>query len=241
MTFSQKRNTILGIVIFLVGLLVGGRLLVKKIVVDNAADTSLHYVVDVIDGDTIEIEGEIRVRLLGIDAPEKDECYYSSSKQVLDNLIGKQKIKLEKDIADKDRYDRLLRYLILPVEGENSLLVNDYLVRNGYAFALSVPPNNRYRSLFSSAQKEARDNSRGLWGACDFDTDDSALEVDAGPPSPGCNIKGNISEKGYGMTYLIPGCANYETVRIDTRKGERYFCSEKEAVEAGFRKAARCP
>ena len=109
MTFSQKRNTILGIVIFLVGLLVGGRLLVKKIVVDNAADTSLHYVVDVIDGDTIEIEGEIRVRLLGIDAPEKDECYYSSSKQVLDNLIGKQKIKLEKDIADKDRYDRLLR------------------------------------------------------------------------------------------------------------------------------------
>jgi len=66
-------------------------------------------------------------------------------------------------------------------------------------------------------------------------------EKDSGPSDPECIIKGNISEKGYGKTYLIPGCDNYKNVKIDQRKGEKYFCTEEEAFEAGFRKATNCP
>ncbi len=241
MTYNQKRNSILAIVIFLAGLLAGGRLLVKKIVIMNSEGASLHQVVEVIDGDTIKIEGNIRVRLLGIDSPEVGECYYQPAKRALEDLIAKQRIELEKDITDKDHYGRLLRYVALPVENGDSILVNDYLVRNGNALAISSPPNNRYRDLFSSAQVIAKRNNFGLWGACENNYSNERREADAGPPNPDCIIKGNISEKGYGMTYLMPGCDNYETVKIDTRKGEKYFCTEKEAIEAGFRKATNCP
>ena len=52
-----------------------------------------------------------------------------------------------------------------------------------------------------------------------------------------CNIKGNISED---KIYHLPGCVSYEKTTIDESKGERWFCSEKEAVAAGWRKAKNC-
>lgn len=98
----------------------------------------------------------------------------------------------------------------------------------------------------ASAGEEARNEKRGLWGACDMPMSESEKanqndrEIDMPPPSPNCIIKGNISEKGYGKTYLVPGCDNYNNVKVDTRKGERYFCTEEEAVAEGFRKAENC-
>lgn len=201
-------------------------------------------VVDVIDGDTIKIQDNIRVRLLGIDAPEKGECYYEESREFAIELLNNKYVKLEEDITAKDRYDRLLRYVVLLSEDEeqDNILINDYFVRQGWARYVASPPDNRYRDLFSSAQEEAKRERRGLWNECEDDSDvESLREEDSQPTDENCIIKGNISEKGYGKTYLIPGCDNYNSVKIDTRKGEQYFCTESEAQTAGFRKATNCP
>lgn len=199
------------------------------------------FVAEVIDGDTFKLQDGIRVRLLGIDTPEKGECYYEQARDELKKLIGGKVVRIDKDITDKDKYDRLLRYVILEREGEDNLLVNDYLVRQGFAFDVSSPPDNRYRDLLSSAEEVAKRERRGLWNNCAYEEVVSLREEDSAPQNPDCNIKGNISEKGYGKTYLIPGCDNYKSVKIDTRKGEQYFCTEQEATAAGFRKATNCP
>jgi len=235
---------IIVVVIFLVGVLVGGRVLNEPQgdSSQNESGSELAKVSFVIDGDTIEIENEQRVRLIGIDTPEKDECYYDEAREYLVSLIENEGVRLEKDLTDKDKYDRLLRYVILPSEDGDDTLANELLVRNGYALTLAISPDVRYRDLFSSAQEEAKRAKRGLWGVCDdLPAVNKARERDSAPPSPECTIKGNISEKGFGKTYLVPGCDNYNTVKIDPRKGEQYFCSEADAIKAGFRQATNCP
>lgn len=60
------------------------------------------------------------------------------------------------------------------------------------------------------------------------------------PPVSRCSIKGNISAKKEKI-YHLPGCASYKVTVITPSSGERMFCSEKEAREAGWRKALNCP
>ena len=198
----------------------------------------------VIDGDTIVMPDDVRVRLIGIDSPEKGECFYEESRQfAIDFLEGKDVI-LEKEISGTDIFGRLLRYVILPADSDtaDSLLVNGHIVRLGYARAVASPPDNRYRDLLISAQEEALRENRGLWQACDYADDLSVRrEKDDPPPGPDYSIKGNISTRGFGKTYLLPGCDNYKTVKIDFSKGEQYFLTAEEAESAGYRKATNCP
>jgi len=201
-------------------------------------------VTKVIDGDTIKVQEKIKIRLIGIDAPEKGECYYEEATDALKELVEGELVELRIDISKKDKYKRLLRHIILLNQDpeEDNIIVSDYLVRNGFAKAVPSPPDNLYRDLLSSAQEEAKREERGIWKECLDPAEAVELrEKDAGPTDPNCIIKGNISEKAYGKTYLIPGCDNYNRVKIDTRKGEAYFCTEEEAEEAGFRKATNCP
>jgi micrococcal nuclease len=214
--------------------------------VPYAVDVDLQTVSKVIDGDTFTILDGPKVRLIGIDAPDEKECYFASSTEYLKSLIENKKIKLEKDISGTDEYGRLLRYAIFPNPDvtEDSVLINERMVREGYAVRQQESPDNRYRDLFATAEAEAKKLEKGLWSACKVASTTSAneeREIDLGPPFPECTVKGNISEKGYGKTYLVPGCDNYEKTKIDTRKGEQYFCFEDDAIEAGFRKAENCP
>ena len=94
------------------------------------------YVAEVIDGDTFKLQNGTRVRLLGIDTPEKGECYYEEARDELKKLIGNKVVRMDKDISDKDKYDRLLRYIILERDGEDNLFINDYLNRK-YMFKIS--------------------------------------------------------------------------------------------------------
>ena len=112
----------------------------------------------VIDGDTIEIEGWIRVRYIGIDTPEIDEPYYSEATEANRKLVEGKRIRLEKDVANKDKYGRLLRYVWV-----NEMMVNAELVRLGYAYSYSYPPNLKYQAHFLQLEKEAREQKRGLW------------------------------------------------------------------------------
>lgn len=112
----------------------------------------------VIDGDTFELESGERVRLLGIDAPEKDEFYFKEARQELEKLVNHKKVLLEKDIENVDRYGRLLRYVYA-----DGIFVNLYLVKNGYANAYVIRPNVRYLQNFLKAEKEAREKGIGIW------------------------------------------------------------------------------
>lgn len=120
------------------------------------------------DGDTIEIEGGQKLRYIGMDTPElydprkPVQCFGTEAKEKNKELVEGKIVKLEKDVSETDKYGRLLRYVWV-----DNLLVNDYLVKEGYARISTYPPDVKYQSLFSQSEKEARENKRGLWGKCD--------------------------------------------------------------------------
>lgn len=129
-------------------------------------------VLEVIDGDTIKVEGNVTVRLLGIDTPEtKDprksvQCFGKEASNETKRLVGGKVVILEKDVSETDKYGRLLRYVFLPIEGEKLLFVNDYLIREGFARVLTYPPDVKYTEQFLEAQKKAKEEKRGLWERC---------------------------------------------------------------------------
>ncbi len=203
-----------------------------------------HTVERVIDGDTLVLADDVRVRLLGINAPERGECYYSESKALLKELVEGKSIYIEKDFVGKDRYGRLLRYVIVksPDPEQDDVLINNELTKQGAAFAVSQNFHKKYRDIIASSQRKAKKANKGMWGECDYKvkTANALREKDTKPTDPKCTIKGNISEKGYGKIYFVEGCPNYKRVKIDTRKGEAYFCTEAKAKKAGFTKSESC-
>jgi micrococcal nuclease len=124
----------------------------------------------VVDGDTIEVEMGGRrhtVRYIGIDTPEVGDprrpvmCYGEEASRRNRQLVEGKTILLEKDVSETDRYGRLLRYV-----WADGVFVNAALVREGYARVYTVPPDVRYAELFRRLEREAREQGRGLWGAC---------------------------------------------------------------------------
>ena len=88
-------------------------------------------VIRVIDGDTIVIAGDERVRPIGIDTPEKGQCGFEEAKQALEKLLASGPATFYSGTtSDKDKYDRLLRYI--EVEGID---VGLNLISNGFAIA----------------------------------------------------------------------------------------------------------
>jgi len=121
----------------------------------------LATVANIIDGDTIELTDGRRVRYIGIDAPEYNECYGQEAKEENRKFVENKSIRLEKDSSNTDNYGRLLRYVYV-----GDTMVNEFLVIGGFARAWSVPPDEKLSDAFSAAQLEARQMSRGLWQAC---------------------------------------------------------------------------
>ena len=117
-----------------------------------------YEVTSVIDGDTIEINTSERVRLIGINAPEEGEKCYEESKEYLENFLSDKEITLERDMEDKDQYDRLLRYVF--ADGHN---VNYGMVYLGFAHKYEFGSNTKYSSWFEEAENEAKQNEGCLW------------------------------------------------------------------------------
>lgn len=115
-------------------------------------------VTEVIDGDTIVVEGGYKVRYIGIDAPERDEFYYMQAKQMNEALVAGKKVRLEGDISDRDSYGRLLRYVYV---GDD--FINAEVVRQGCAWAVAYPPDLKYQVYLEAMENEARQIKRGLW------------------------------------------------------------------------------
>ncbi|OGM60930.1 hypothetical protein A2955_03620 [Candidatus Woesebacteria bacterium RIFCSPLOWO2_01_FULL_37_19] len=133
-----------------------------------------YLVTKVIDGDTIVLENGKTLRYIGIDTPEISqgkECFANESTQKNKELVLGKSVRLEKDVSETDRYGRLLRYVYVDPPSQEAtarqgIYVNEYLVREGFANAATYPPDVKYSELFRNAEKEARENNRGLWGSC---------------------------------------------------------------------------
>ena len=141
---------------------------VESVVVEQAAQpTEGALVTRVVDGDTIQLEtGEV-LRYIGIDTPEtvhpdkSVQCFGKEASAKNKALVEGKRVRLEKDVSETDKYDRLLRYVYI-----GDVFVNDYLVRQGFAYSSSYPPDVKYQDQFRQAEQEARSDSRGLWESC---------------------------------------------------------------------------
>ncbi|MEM4134406.1 MAG: thermonuclease family protein [Candidatus Micrarchaeia archaeon] len=138
----------------------------------------------VVDGDTIKVyyqEEKVSVRLIGIDAPESkmnDRVYrqaesfnksvekivemgQKSKKYAKKILQGREYVYLELDAQIKDKYGRILGYVWL--EPDKKQMLNEIMVREGYAVVYTCPPNVKYTERFVKAEREAREKKKGLW------------------------------------------------------------------------------
>ena len=116
---------------------------------------------EVIDGDTIRIIGGSKLRYIGVDSPEtgtQGERFGVEATRFNRELVEGRRVRLERDVSDKDRFGRLLRYVYA-----DDILVNAELVREGYAEAREYPPDTRYQLCFEALQEEAQAEGRGMW------------------------------------------------------------------------------
>ncbi|MDP3790995.1 MAG: thermonuclease family protein [Candidatus Omnitrophota bacterium] len=167
------------IALLIVGLLYFGiRYLPKDNLAAPVKDTSIAYVTKAIDGDTLKLSTGEHVRLIGIDTPEsrynnKLERDSKRSRKDMEVIIkmGKEaesftrrltqnkRLRLEYDLQRYDKYKRLLAYVYL----EDGTFVNAKIIEEGYAQAMTIPPNVKYSDMFFKLQKSAMENGRGLW------------------------------------------------------------------------------
>lgn len=129
-------------------------------------------VTKVVDGDTIELQSGIKVRLIGIDTPETVDprrpvgCFGKEASNEVKGLLTGREVILQKDVSDTDKYRRLLRYVFLPLQDGKVLFVQDYLVREGFGKVLTFPPDVKYNGQLREAEEYAKINKKGLWGRC---------------------------------------------------------------------------
>ncbi|CCF86104.1 thermonuclease family protein [Nitrolancea hollandica] len=174
------RKIILGIVTFL-GLCAALSILLPGIG-QNAPPSRLTAaeVTRVVDGDTLKVringQQEVQtIRIIGVDTPETKDpnrevmCYgdeaTAKTQELVDHAGGK--VELEKDTSETDRYGRLLRYVWIS-NSDGRTMLNEELVKGGYARAVVYPPDVRYRERFSAEEERAKRQHLGLWGACSF-------------------------------------------------------------------------
>lgn len=171
-------------VVVLIALLVVYRLYLLPSVISTGENTTTCRVTKTIDGDTLYCSQgfgrELKVRLIGIDAPEskRNSKAYRDAERTGESVesileLGKKskafvrsrvpvgtEVRLELDVQTRDKYSRTLAYVYLP----DGTMLNELIVREGYAQLMTVPPNVRHQEQLLEAERDAWESGRGLWG-----------------------------------------------------------------------------
>jgi endonuclease YncB( thermonuclease family) len=193
----------------------------------------------VVDGDTVEVQG-VKIRMHGIDAPESEQqCqhangeFWACGKQSTLSLVEKINGSRIRCVGrDQDRYGRVIAVCF---SGEMDL--NAWMVSQGWAVSYS-----RYSKDYASHEEVAQSARLGVWAGKFVMPWDwrrgQRLETANAPNDGSCKIKGNISRNG-ARIYHVPGGRWFDRTKIDLGKGERMFCSDAEAVDAGWRRSSQ--
>ena len=201
-----------------------------------AGAATVQGIASVVDGDTLVVQGE-RIRLHGIDAPEATQtCQRSSGKKwpcgkgaadALTDYISRRLVICEG--RDRDDSGRLIAVCSVDL-----VEINRWLVTEGLAVAF-----RKHSMSYVDAEAQARDHEAGIWsGKFEMPWDYRKrrwAEVGSLAPDPNCPIKGDINKKGERIYHTPWGSRTYKRTKINTAKGERWFCDEAEAVAAGWR------
>lgn len=129
---------------------------VDQVAVATCQASANTIVTKVIDGDTVVVAGGYHVRLLGMDADEKNYPCYDAAKVRLEDLVLNKEVVLEKDVTDIDQYGRCLRTIFL---GNDNIDVQ--LVKEGLAVARFYQPDVKYRAEISAAEQQAMSSKAG--------------------------------------------------------------------------------
>ena len=189
--------------------------------------------VAIVDGDTLDVGG-VRYRLHGIDAPEAGQkCAkpnggkWRCGRRAMDalaELASAGPVKCEG--RGRDDFDR-----VLAVCTAGGVELNDAMVRRGHAWAF-----RKYSPDYVAAEKVAKAATLGVWRAKSeppWEYRARRWQVGKQVAPDGCPIKGNISKSG--RIYHAPWSPWYGRTKVSVKKGERWFCSEREALDAGWR------
>ncbi len=220
---------------------------------DQMNAITYYQVVSVVDGDTIKISmgGKTEtLRLIGMDTPEtvdprkEVQCFGIEASNKAKELLSGKKVQIETDPSQggRDIYNRMLAYIVR----EDGLFFNKYMIEQGYAHEYTYNTPYKYQEEFKNAQKQAQANKSGLWSpdTCNGNTTTpatttSTTSTPTTSSSDSCTIKGNINSKKEKI-YHVDGCGSYNQTVIDEGAGEKWFCSEQEALDSGWRKALNC-
>jgi endonuclease YncB( thermonuclease family) len=186
-----------------------------------------------LSGDTLRV-ARTTVVLSGIEAPvEGQTCGSESSrlwrcdaaaKAALAQLLRSGSITCKLSGSDdQSRRTGACR------QGETDIAAE--LVRNGHVFA-----ETGFFSSYGSLESEAREAKAGIWQGAPARPSDYRAQKweEAKREAPeGCPIKGNVT--GGRRVYVLPWAQDYERVKISSSRGERWFCSEDEAIAAGWK------
>ena len=177
----------------------------------------------VIDGDTIELSNEEWIRYIGINAPELrngiPDPYSQEAFEANRNLVIGKEAYLEFDVQERERYDRMLAYTYF-----DDLFIYTWLVENGYAQIMTIPPNVTYQDLLLELQTKTREENRGIW---EIEPVENKKEDSEFP------YVGNKNSKKFHHYY----CGSVDDMK---EKNKVFFLSREDAVEAGYVPCKRC-
>ena len=179
-------------------------------------------VVEVFDGDTFLLSNNRKIRLAGVEAPELGLCGSTESAKLLTSLIKDKSVNIVPITTDV--YGRNVASVYV-----GNTYINKEMIASGWAGFNYVKLDDREE--ISRVNKEAVNAGKGIYS--------SKCTQATNPINSKCVIKGNINSDGE-RTYLFPGCASYQMSKVQLHLGESWFCTEKEAIAAGFTKNSVC-
>lgn len=180
-----------------------------------------YEVLRVIDGDTFITKEKQYIRLSSVSAPEIGDCGGSEAKTELEKLISNKPIYLK--VLFRDKYQRLVSLVYT-----GDMDINKKLIAEGFAYYYNrdkLEQNSEYKKI----GEEARQKNKGIFS--------QKCTQFVNRNNPDCDVKGNNRN---GKIYYTKNCGTYNNVAVQLYLGDKWFCSELEAIKNGFRKTKVC-